>query len=194
LSGLTSIPEGFNPTVGGSLDLRGLTSIPEGFNPTVGGYLYLSGLTCETKPIEDFINWKNGYVLVDGILSKILKKKGNIWSVVVCGKKEKSYIVFGNNKSAHGATVKEAKESLIYKIMDRNTDEYKIFTVDSVLTFEKAVQCYRAITGACEFGVKSFVTEVGKKKTYKISEIIEITNGRFGHNDFVRFFDNKRSV
>jgi hypothetical protein len=45
LSGLTSIPQGFNPTVGGSLDLRGLTSIPQGFNPTVGGYLYLSGLT-----------------------------------------------------------------------------------------------------------------------------------------------------
>ena len=45
LSGLTSIPEGFNPTVGGWLDLSGLTSIPEGFNPTVGGSLYLSGLT-----------------------------------------------------------------------------------------------------------------------------------------------------
>ena len=45
LRGLTSIPEGFNPTVGGGLDLSGLTSIPEGFNPTVGGYLDLSGLT-----------------------------------------------------------------------------------------------------------------------------------------------------
>jgi len=33
LRGLTSIPEGFNPTVGGHLDLSGLTSIPEGFNP-----------------------------------------------------------------------------------------------------------------------------------------------------------------
>lgn len=37
-------------TVGGSLDLRGLTSIPEGFNPTVGGSLYLSGnLSALTK-------------------------------------------------------------------------------------------------------------------------------------------------
>ena len=45
LSSLTSIPEGFNPTVGGYLDLRSLTSIPEGFNPTVGGDLYLSSLT-----------------------------------------------------------------------------------------------------------------------------------------------------
>jgi len=45
LSSLTSIPEGFNPTVGGDLYLSSLTSIPEGFNPTVGGYLYLSSLT-----------------------------------------------------------------------------------------------------------------------------------------------------
>ena len=36
-------------TVGGSLDLSGLTSIPEGFNPTVGGGLYLSGLTSELQ-------------------------------------------------------------------------------------------------------------------------------------------------
>ena len=39
------IPEGFNPTIGGSLDLSSLTTIPEGFNPTVGGYLDLSSLT-----------------------------------------------------------------------------------------------------------------------------------------------------
>ena len=45
LSSLTSIPEGFNPTVGGDLDLDSLTSIPEGFNPTVGGSLYLRSLT-----------------------------------------------------------------------------------------------------------------------------------------------------
>src|SRR3990167_6552344 len=45
LGSLTSIPEGFNPTVGGYLYLGSLTSIPEGFNPTVGGYLYLGSLT-----------------------------------------------------------------------------------------------------------------------------------------------------
>ncbi len=45
LGSLTSIPEGFNPTVGGDLYLGSLTSIPEGFNPTVGGDLYLGSLT-----------------------------------------------------------------------------------------------------------------------------------------------------
>jgi len=45
LNSLTSIPEGFNPTVGGSLLLYRLTSIPDGFNPTVGGCLLLYSLT-----------------------------------------------------------------------------------------------------------------------------------------------------
>ena len=45
LESLISIPEGFNPTVGGYLVLKSLTSIPAGFNPSVGGYLDLSSLT-----------------------------------------------------------------------------------------------------------------------------------------------------
>jgi hypothetical protein len=36
---------GFNPTVGGYLDLGSVTSLPDGFNPTVGGYLYLGSVT-----------------------------------------------------------------------------------------------------------------------------------------------------
>ena len=49
LSSLTSIPEGFNPNVGGSLDLSSLTSIPEGFNPTnIKGKIYIQGK--EWKP------------------------------------------------------------------------------------------------------------------------------------------------
>jgi hypothetical protein len=45
LRSLTSIPDTFNPTVGGWLDLGSLTSIPDTFNPTVGGDLYLGSLT-----------------------------------------------------------------------------------------------------------------------------------------------------
>ncbi len=42
--------------IGDSLDLRHLTSIPEGFNPTVGGYLDLSS---ETKYIGANVNIPN---------------------------------------------------------------------------------------------------------------------------------------
>jgi hypothetical protein len=49
---LTSLPEGFNPTVGGSLllDNNSLTSLPEGFNPTVGGSLYLDNNSLTSLP------------------------------------------------------------------------------------------------------------------------------------------------
>ena len=49
LYNLTSIPKGFNPTVGGNLCLSTLITIPKGFNPTVGGNLYLSNLTSIPK-------------------------------------------------------------------------------------------------------------------------------------------------
>ena len=45
LGSLTSLPDGFAPTLGGDLDLGSLTSLPDGFAPTVGGSLYLGSLT-----------------------------------------------------------------------------------------------------------------------------------------------------
>ena len=45
LVSLTSIPEGFDPVVGGILNLNSLTSISEGFSPVVGGKLLLGSLT-----------------------------------------------------------------------------------------------------------------------------------------------------
>ncbi len=45
LRSVTSLPDGFNPTVGGDLYLRSVTSLPDGFNPTVGGDLYLRSVT-----------------------------------------------------------------------------------------------------------------------------------------------------
>ena len=66
LGGLTSIPDSFNPTVGGSLWLNGLTSIPDGFNPTVGGNLGLEGLTSIPS---DFNPTVGGNLYLDGLTS-----------------------------------------------------------------------------------------------------------------------------
>lgn len=41
--------------VGGSLWLDSVTSIPQGFNPTVGGDLWLSGLTSIPQGIQDLL-------------------------------------------------------------------------------------------------------------------------------------------
>jgi hypothetical protein len=191
LRGLTSIPDGFNPTVGGSLDLRGLTSIPDGFNPTVGGYLYLRGTSKYINSDTSFLSWQNGkYILVDGEFTEVLNKRGNVFKVKHIGKDKVFYcITDGNSKYSHGDTIKEAREDLIYKISNRSKDDFKGLTLDSKLTFNEAIECYRVITGSCAFGVKNFIESKSvKKKSYKVSDIILITNGAYGGETFKNFF------
>ena len=57
LRSLTSIPDGFNPTVVWSLNLNSLTSIPDGFAPTVGGNLYLDSLTSIPDGFNPTVGW-----------------------------------------------------------------------------------------------------------------------------------------
>ena len=200
LSSLTSITEGFNPTVGGSLYLSSLTSITEGFNPTVGGYLDLESLTSipEGFDISDYENqtttifyWQNGkYISVDSLFCEVIKKKGNVFKCKKINQEDYFYIVTdGNGKYAHGYTIKEAKEDLIYKISERNKEDFKHLSLDSVLSFNKMIECYRTITGACSFGVKDFVESNDiKKKAYSIKEVIEMTENKHGNELFKQFF------
>jgi hypothetical protein len=203
LCSLTSIPEGFNPTVGGSLYLGSLTSIPEGFNPTVGGYLYLGSLTSGKRPeprktsvkeMEKLLSWENGrYRMIDGIFCEILRDKGQVMKVLIKGKKQ--YIVTDGENYAHGDSVKEARESLIYKISDRDCSEYEALGLDAVLTFPKAIEAYRKITGACDTGTKMFVEGVGEVKSeYTVQEIIAATAGQYGGEAFKAFFEKNNGV
>jgi hypothetical protein len=194
LGSLISIPPGFNPTVGGYLDLRSLKSIPEGFALTVGGSLDLRSLTSrkrpQTKTPPMMLSWRNGkIILIDSILSEVISRKGNIWKTNRVGKKEIEYIVTdGDGKYAHGATIKEAKADLIYKIKDRDTSKYQGLALNTVMSFEQAVECYRVITGACIPGVKGFVEQKGKRDKYTIAEMIEVTRGQYGNETFKSFF------
>jgi hypothetical protein len=179
--------------VGGDLDLRGLTSIPEGFNPTVGGDLYLRGNLKANKksiPKNYIFSWQNGkYILVDGIFSGVINRKNNIYKIRKIAKKEIiTLITDGNGNWAHGASLKEAKTDLIFKITDKTKSDYENLKVNDILSFEKAIVCYRVITGACSFGVKEFVKSIKPKKQYSISEIIELTKNEYGGKTFKQFF------
>jgi len=205
LHSLTSIPKGFNPTVGGSLHLNSLTSIPEGFNPTVGAYLDLPSLTSIPKGFNKsdfeykqipFIKWVKGngeYILADGRFSQVISKKGNIWKLKDIGKKNEYFLVTdGNGKYAHGNTIKEAKEDLIYKISNRDKSVYEGTSIDKKIPFDKCIEMYRVITGACSTGVRNFIENKGiKKQTFTIKEIAKLTIGNYGHSDFVNFFNLK---
>ena len=198
---ITQLPERL--TVGGYLDLREtkITQLPSGL--TVGGGLWLQGTKitkqmlkdCVIKPKDNFIDWGT-HCKVDGVFTQVLSRKGKILKVKYINKEKEAYLVTdGQGKWAHGDTIKDAKESLIYKISNRDTTKYKGLTVDSKLSFSGAVECYRVVTGACAEGARYFVEQNDvKKKDYMIKEIIDMTKGQYGHESLVGFFCNMRKT
>ena len=176
----------------GNLDLSSLTSIPAGFNPTVGGTLYLGSLKSSyIKLPENYIfTWNDGkYIKSDGIFTEVISKRGNVYHVKKVNSSKVTYLVTDGSKFSHGDTLKEAKESLKYKIGNRDKSRYSNLKKSSVLSLSEMIECYRVITGACEAGVRNFITSVGEvKDKYKISDIIKITKNQYGNNDFDKFF------
>ncbi len=141
---------------------------------------------------EDYYHYPNKtdrIEVIDGIVSRVIKSKGNVLKVINEGETEESYIVTDGQRYAHGKTLKEAKESLIYKISDRDTSEYNSLTLDSKVTFEEGVAMYRKITGSCQSQTKVFAEQHRFKGKKTISEIIEITKGQFNNNVLVEFFN-----
>lgn len=218
---IISLPKGL--TVGGTLDLRytKITSLPEGL--TVGGHLFIedekitslhNNLTVggviyirNTKAIDvsmskgttpTLYKWRNGkYIKCDGIFNEVVSHHGNVYKVKDIGKTKEYYLVGdGNGKWAHGNTIKEAKMDLLYKISERDKSKYKGLTLDSVLSYEEAIECYRVITGACSAGTKEFceneLTE--KKEYYSIKEIISLTEWKYGSIEFKKFFHDKQNI
>ncbi len=178
----------------GSLHLGSLTSIPEGFNPTVGEALYLgSELICINNiPVGEIFNrFGRNYIYVDEIITEVIGQAGNVYHVKHLGKKEETYLVTdGAGKWSHGETLKEAREDLIYKISDRDKSVYSSLSLDHQFTFAEAVESYRVITGACAAGTKNFVESLdNKKESYTIAEIIELTRGAYGGEEYRRFFN-----
>ena len=138
--------------------------------------------------------WNNRqYIKVDGVFSVVDSHHGNVWRVHQLGSKKQTYIVTDEeNHYAHGDTLEEARKDLIYKICDRDKSEYENLTLDSKLTYNEAIECYRVITGACSAGTRNFCENIlpldKKKDRYTIKEISELTRGQYGSETFRKFF------
>ena len=191
--------------IGGSLDLRSVSSIPDGFNPTVGSSLYLRsgsryiGASVTTPYISIRYIWRNKeYIKVDGIFTRIISERGKVMKVKRIARKEIEYLVTdGEGRWAHGATLKEAKESLIYKITDRDCSKYKAWTKETIVAHAEAIEAYRVITGACALGTRHFCESVlgdQRKEKYSIAEVIQLTKGQYGAETFARFFSSSKGA
>ena len=129
------------------------------------------------------------HIIVDDILSNVLSKKGNIFKVKNYNDEHISYIIKDGDIYSHGKTIKEAKDSLMYKISNRDTSMYKDLTLESIVTKEQAIKIYRTITGACEYGTRYFVeNNKSRIEEFTINDVIQLTEGQFGNEEFKKFF------
>ena len=200
-------------TIGGHLNCRGAdtkTSFPK--LTAIGGHLdcfdadtktsfpKLTTQNCGREKADKQIIIafkKEGLVLFDGILSFIKETKdriyGKVYKVVVVGQCEVSFCVEADGVFSHGDSIKQARESLMYKIGSRDKSAYEKWTLSEKITRREAIESYRVITGACESGTKSFVDSVGTlKNKYTVSEIIKLTIGQYGNESYASFFKGEK--
>lgn len=188
---IISLPD--NLTVGGVLDIRD-TKITD--NVEVNTTLSPE----QQKKIYDLENmalfWeRNGvrYIKADGIFRVIDSHHGNVYKVHKLGQEDKPFylITDGDNHWAHGKTLAEARDDLLYKISDRDTSEYEKLSLDDTLSYEEAIVAYRTITGACSAGTRDFIENrlpSPHKDKYTIREIIKLTKNEYGGKKFAKFF------
>ena len=213
LQSVKSLPANIKINVGCYLDLHSVESLSNNIQFNVGGYLYLprvkslpknysitlgynkkviSSLPFKYNNIgeNEIQTWENGkYQQIDGIFCEVIKDRKYIKTCRKIGSDKVFYVVTDGTKYSHGKTIKEAKADLIYKISNRDTSRFKNLKKSSVLSLSEAIECYRVITGACEFGTKSFLTSIHAKKKYSIKEIIKLTENQYGNQTFKSFFD-----
>ena len=130
-------------------------------------------------------------IIADGILSEIISKKGNIYKVKNYNENKITYLIKEDNIFCHGETLKQAKDSLIYKISNRDTTIYKDWKLTDKKELKEIIKAYRVITGACESGTKYFCENNKLPKELTIEEAIELTKNEYNSEKFKEFFNNK---
>ena len=189
---ITALPD--NLTVGGGLDLRDtqITALPD--NLTVGGWLYLSGTQIENgnhyHKLRDGDFVDGNYIYCDGQLTHVKRKKQIGEYTYYVGKIKGVNVIYDGKYYAHCASFKDGVADLAFKrAEDRGSDQYKKYTLDSVVTAEEAKAMYRIITGACKVGTENFVKSVQNvKDTYTVRELIDLTKGQYRADVFNNFF------
>ena len=135
---------------------------------------------------------KKGLIKIDGILSWLFSRRKIknlvVFKVKIVGKLKFSFVVQKNQQFSHGETIEKAIESLRYKLADKDTSRFKKWSLTTNVSVEDAIQAYRAITGACEFGVKNFCESIEVPNKLTISKVIELTQGKYGNQQFKEFF------
>jgi hypothetical protein len=146
-------------TVGGYLSINSNAKLDANALTTVGGYIYInSNAKLDIKFLKNK-KWKSidntlfiiesekttkGIKVYSGYVVKGLKKNKSV--------KYECYVAEKDNFTAHGLTIKQAISDLNFKIVSEKLKKEPI-QKDTLFT----VKYYRTLTGACDFGCRSFM-------------------------------------
>ena len=194
---LTSLPASIGSLKCQYLNLRSnnLTSLPESIGNLKCQYLNLRSNKLTSQPIvRCFGEFEvtDEYIYCDGILTWYSRKKAFSNYTVYVGYFGNYVVVDGDKNCAHGNSIRQCIADIAFKKSARDSSEYKGIDMDEQYPLMECIVMYRSITGACSGGVEMFMQKQKEiKDTYSVNEIIGITDGNYGHDQFVQFFDEE---
>lgn len=131
------------------------------------------------------------YIFAEGVLTHVKSEKRFGGYTVYVGRIKGRNVVSDGKRYAHCNKIRDGVADLAFKAAkDRGAGQYKGLTLDAVVSLDEAKTMYRVITGACRQGTEDFVKGLGdrRKDWYTVREILELTEGRYGHEAFAAFF------
>jgi len=192
---LTSLPESIGNLTCETLSIPSnkLTSLPESIGNLKCRYLYLENNNLTSQPIvRRFGAYEvtDAYIYCDGILTWYSHKKAFSNYTVYVGYFGNYVVVDGDKNCAHENSIRQCIMDIAFKKSARDSSEYKGIDMDEQYPLMECIVMYRAITGACSGGVEMFMQKQKEiKDAYSVNELIGITVGSYGHEQFVQFFD-----
>jgi hypothetical protein len=191
---LTSLPKSFGNIKCNCLNLGNnkLTSLPESFGNVKCNNLdlYFSNLT-EFPEVRKFdeIEITDEYIYCDKTLTWFDEiKKVNEYTIYV-GCFDDFVVTKDNEVFAHGKSIRQSISDLLFKLSDRDTEKYKSIDLNEQIPIEQAIVMYRTITGACSYGVESFMENKKFSETISVNEIMDIVDNQYGSVEFKEFFN-----
>ena len=144
-----------------------------------GGYLYLEGTQITQLQAQKVnrkitihnLTWQDcKYIKVDGIFSEVLSNRGNVYKIKGIGSDKIYWVVVKGNYSAHGDTLRQAKEDLQFKIIAEKLKNEPI-KADTIID----LKYYRLITGACETGCNQWIEQNNiTKQEFRADELLPL--------------------
>jgi hypothetical protein len=165
-----------------------IRKLPKNLHLVKCSYLYV--YTDLSIPHQNFndVEITDDYIYCDNRLTWITGKKQVNEFTVYIGRFGEVVVTKDNKKFAHGKTLRQAISDLLFKLSDRNKNEYIDLDKNVQLPINDMIVMYRTITGACSLGVENFMHNKNFNETISLNEINNIIGDDYGSKSFREFF------